>query len=260
MHIVKVGGNELDVPGFAQDLAVQIKNMAEPTVVVHGGGRGVSSLQAKLGIQTTKVDGLRVSDEASLEVATMVLGGLANKRLVAAFQHAGLDAIGLSGVDGGVVRATKKKHPTHDLGYVGQVAEVRTKLLTGMLSRGHTVVLAPISLGIDGHLYNVNADDVAAAVAIACAATALSFVTNVPGVKDGDRLVERITTDEVDGLEKAGVVQGGMVPKLRAARGAAAGGVQRVRIVDLAGLSAGRGTLVLHTRTTTDAPRADATA
>ena len=216
----------------------------------------MTSLQSKLGIQTTKVDGLRVSDEASLDVATMVLCGLANKRLVAAFQHVGLDAIGLCGADGAVVRATKKMHPYHDLGFVGQVAEVRTKLLATMLSRGHTVVLAPISLGIDGHLYNVNADEVAAAVAIACGATALSFVTNVPGVKSGEGVIDHVMTSEIDSLEKVGIVQGGMVPKLRSAKQAALGGVKQVRIVDLHGLSSGQGTLVLHTRKPAGAPNA----
>lgn len=250
MHVVKVGGNELDVPGFAEALAINVKNLGEPTLVVHGGGRAVSSLQRRLGITPAKIDGLRVTDAASLEVATMVLCGLANKRLVAAFQCAGLDALGLSGVDGGLVRATKK---SHDLGFVGQVAHVRTALLSHLLSLGHTVVFAPISLGADGQIYNVNADEVAAAIAIAANADALSFVTNVPGVKDHDAVLQRVSTRQVGELERSGIVEGGMVPKLRAARDASLAGVGRVRIVDLMGLSSGAGTTVVasHDRTST---------
>jgi acetylglutamate kinase len=259
MHVVKVGGNELDVPGFAEALAINVKNLGEPTVVVHGGGRAVSSLQRRLGITPAKIDGLRVTDAASLEVATMVLCGLANKRLVAAFQCAGLDALGLSGVDGGLVRATKKSHE-HDLGFVGQVAHIRTELLSHLLSLGHTVILSPISLGADGLLYNVNADEVAAATAIAANADALSFVTNVPGVMDNDAVIGRISTQQIGALERSGVVEGGMVPKLRAARDASLAGVARVRIVDLMGLSSGTGTVVVASQNRTSTHPMDATA
>ncbi len=258
MHIVKVGGNELDVPGFAEALAVNVKNLAEPSVIVHGGGRGVTSLQRKLGIRTTKVDGLRVTDEASLEVAVMVLAGLANKRLVAAFQKAGLDAIGLSGADAGLVRATKKRH-SRDLGFVGEVALVRTEAISNLLSHGHTVVLSPICLGADSHLYNVNADEVAAGIAIAANAHALSFLTNVAGVMNDGEVIDRIPTHHIAELERANTVEGGMVPKLRSARTAALAGVERVRIVDLGGLVTGKGTHVVAMPDGALAPHVEAT-
>lgn len=247
MHVIKVGGNELDVPGFAEALAGHVKRLERPTVVVHGGGRTVSSIQHRLGITPSKVDGLRVTDAASLEVAVMVLCGLANKRLVAAFVRADLDAIGLSGVDGGLVGAVKKPH-TRDLGFVGRVEHVRTQLLERLLSLGHTVILSPISLGFDGQLYNVNADEVAAATAIASKAEALSFVTNVAGVKRDGVVIRRLGTSEIEGLERDGTVEGGMIPKLRAAREAALAGVAKVRILDLAGLSSGGGTVVAASR------------
>jgi acetylglutamate kinase len=242
MHILKLSGDKLDNEAFLGEFAGYVAAQADPLVVVHGGGRGIADLQAKLGLPAVKVDGLRVTDADSLVVAQMVLSGLANKRLVAALLAAGVDAVGLSGVDGGLLHCAKKAHPTVDLGYVGEITAVRADLLTNLLERGLTAVISPISLG-PGHLpYNVNADEVAGAVALALHANLLDFVSNVPGVMADGRILPHLTPAQCDTLRQNGVIHGGMIPKVQAALDAVAQGVAQARIVNLAGLLSNGGT------------------
>jgi acetylglutamate kinase len=244
-RVIKIGGNEMNVDGFLDDLAGQVAGVAtdEPVVIVHGGGQEIADLQSRLGIEPVKIDGLRVTDAASLGVAEMVLSGRANKQIVRALLAAGLDAIGLSGVDGRLLAARKKEHPTADLGLVGEVVAVRAHLLQRLLQVGLIPVISPISLGNDGQTYNVNADEVATAVAAALGADTLDFVSNVPGVLAGGELVRHLSPDEAEALIVDGTITGGMIPKVRAALDALARGVPQVRIVDLAGLRGGGGTV-----------------
>ena len=173
----------------------------------------------------------------------MVLSGRANKQIVRALLAAGLDAVGLSGDDGRLLTARKKEHPTADLGLVGEIVAVRAHLLQRLLQVGITPVISPISLSNDGQTYNVNADEAATAIAAALGAEALDFVSNVPGVLAGGELVPRLSPDETETLIADGVISGGMIPKVRAALDALARGVPQVRIVDLAGLRGGGGTV-----------------
>jgi acetylglutamate kinase len=242
MHILKISGDKLDNEAFLSEFAGYVAAQVEPVVVVHGGGRGIADLQAKLGLPTVKVDGLRVTDAESLLVAQMVLSGLVNKRLVAALLAAGVDAVGLSGVDGGLLRCRKKQHPTADLGYVGEITAVRADLLTNLLQREVTAVLSPISLGPGYQPYNVNADEVASAVALSLRANLLDFVSNVPGVLADGRILPHLTPAQCDTLRQNGVIQGGMIPKVHAALDAVAQGVAQARIVDLNGLLNNGGT------------------
>ncbi len=246
MRILKIGGNELSDPAFLQQLGETIARLQEPAalpvVVVHGGGKGIARLQEKLGLETVKVDGLRVTDLASLNVAEMVLSGQSNKIVVKALLEAGVDAVGLSGVDGGLLRCRKKAHPTADLGYVGEIVAVRRDLLQKMMAVELTVVLSPISLGLDGLTYNVNADEAAGAVATACAAEELTFVSNVPGVLHDGLVLPQLTAPQVEELIAEGVISAGMIPKVRAALQAIERGVARARIVNLAGLLQDGGT------------------
>jgi acetylglutamate kinase len=244
-RVIKIGGNELNVDGFLDELAGQVAGVAadEPVLIVHGGGQEIAALQTRLGIEPVKVDGLRVTDAASLNVAEMVLSGRANKQIVRALLAAGLDAIGLSGVDGRLLAARQKAHPTADLGLVGEVTAVRAHLLQRLLQVGLIPVISPISLGNDGQTYNVNADEAATAIAAALEAEALDFVSNVPGVLDNGELVPHLSSDEAEALIANGVIAGGMIPKVRAALDALARGVPQVRIVDLAGLRGGGGTV-----------------
>jgi len=249
MRILKIGGNELSDPDFiallGKSAAYLINETGSPLVIVHGGGRAIASLQTQLGLETIKVDGLRVTDPESLNVAQMVLSGQSNKIVVKALLSAGVDALGLSGVDGGLLRCRKKEHPTADLGYVGEIVEVRSDLLDKLVSLGLTPVLSPISLGMDGLTYNVNADEAASAVARACRAEELVFVSNVPGVLYEGELVPSLTAMEVEKYIKKGIINGGMIPKVRSALQAVASGAARVRIVNLAGLLTGSGSTIV---------------
>jgi len=242
--VLKIGGNELDTPGFLDDLAAVVAAMASLPVVVHGGGKEIARLQQELGLTPRFVEGLRVTDEASLRVAEMVLSGLVNKRLVAAFITAGVRALGLSGVDLGLIRVEKMQHPTRDLGRVGRVVAVRGEVLEGFLSQGIVPIVSPISAGADGLTYNVNADHAAVALARAIGAEALVFITNVPGVLVHDQPAARLTIDEAQALIAEGTITGGMIPKVQSALEAIEAGVREARITDLAGMRKGGGTTI----------------
>jgi acetylglutamate kinase len=243
MKILKIGGNELDQPEFLKELAEAVDQIDDPVLIVHGGGRAIAGLQARLGIEAVKVDGLRITDAESLAVAQMVLSGQANKAIVTALLAAGLDALGLSGVDGGLLRCRKKVHPSVDLGFVGEIVQVRVEVVHWLMAQGMTVVLSPISLGLDGQIYNVNADEAAAALALAFGAELLDFVSNVPGVLHGEMVIPSLTPLQTEQLIASGVIRDGMVPKVRAALHAIACGVPQARIVNLAGLRSSGGTL-----------------
>jgi len=245
IRVIKIGGNEMNTPGFLQELAAQLARLAAagPLVVVHGGGQDIAALQARLGLEPVKVDGLRVTDAESLAVAQMVLSGHTNKHVVRTLLAAGLDAVGLSGVDGGLLRCRKKAHPTVDLGLVGEVTSVRAGLLDKLIEAGLVPVVSPVSLGEDGQIYNVNADEAAGAIAAALAAAALDFVSNVPGVLAKGDLLPELSAAAAEALIADGTVSGGMIPKVRTALDALDRGIPRVRIVNLAGLGAGGGTI-----------------
>jgi acetylglutamate kinase len=243
--VLKVGGSELDNAAFVDGLVETLRQLGQSwaVAVVHGGGKAIARLQARLNLQPRFVEGLRVTDDASLDVAEMVLSGLVNKRLVGRLVSEGIPAMGMSGVDDGLFRVEKMRHATHDLGWVGEISETHPAQVTSLLACGITPVVSPISLGLDGHTYNVNADHAAAALACALEAEELAFVSNVPGVLCGDgECLPALTPDEVDALIDSGEISGGMVPKVRSALSALAAGVPRVRITDLQGLMADEGT------------------
>lgn len=228
LRVIKVGGNELDDPRWTEGLARGIAQLPGRVVLVHGGGKEVTRLQRLLGAEPLWQDGLRVTTPEALQAVQMVLSGQVNKRLVAGLLGAGVDAVGISGEDGGLLRATLAQGGA--LGRVGEVAEVRTSLLWTLLSQGITPVISPLSRGADGDPLNVNADDAAAAVASALGASELLLVSNVAGVRSTDATLTEVEMDKVESLIAAGVVTGGMVPKLKAALRALAAGVACVRI------------------------------
>jgi acetylglutamate kinase len=248
MRVLKIGGNELSDPAFlallGQNVAALRAETVDPLLIVHGGGRDIAAMQAQLGLETIKVDGLRVTDADSLAAAQMVLSGHTNKVIVKALLAAGVDALGVSGVDAGLLRCRKKAHPAADLGFVGEIVSARAALLQQLAALGLVVVLSPISLGLDGQTYNVNADEAAAAAALALRAEELVFISNVPGVLRGEQLLPRLTAGETEDLIAAEVINGGMIPKVRAALDAVAQGVARARITNVAGLRGGGTTFV----------------
>lgn len=254
--VLKIGGNEVDDDAFLSGLAraiAALRTRCAP-VVVHGGGKEIARLQQALGLEPRFVDGLRVTDEETLALTEMVLSGAVNKRLVARFLAHGVPAVGLSGVDGGLLRARRLVHPSGDLGWVGEVTEVDPTLPRLILGQGMVPVVSPVSLGPEGRPYNVNADHAAAALARALGAGSLAFVTNVPGVLAGGRVVERLLAGEAEEWITQGVISGGMVPKVRAALDVVSSGVPEVRIVDLDGLQTGGGTRVMAGLPASDRP------
>jgi len=236
-RVAKIGGNELDRPGWLEQCARALKAV-EPLVVVHGGGRAITALSERLRLPAEKRDGLRVTTPEIAEVVEMVLAGPINRQVVAALRSAGLDALGLAGVDGGLLTATRAPG---DLGHVGEITGVRTALLESLLLAGLTPVLAPIAPpstpsegeGADPRPFNVNADQAAAAVAAALRAAELLFVSDVPGVAVGGVAQPEIAVTEIEGLIASGVARDGMAAKLRAAAAALRGGARSVRIGDL---------------------------
>ncbi|CAN5682643.1 acetylglutamate kinase [soil metagenome] len=230
IRVVKIGGSALADAGWLTAFASAAASSRAPLVVVHGGGPDITALSDRLGIEVRWHEGRRVTPPAALDVASMVLTGRVNKRIVTALLAAGVDAIGLSGIDGGLLRADVMEGGV--LGRVGRVTAVRAGLLRGLLAGGHTVVISPISLGSDGDALNVNADDAAAAVAAALNATELVFLTDVPGVQDAAGLRQLLDPVEAAGLVQTGVAWGGMGVKLSAGVKALDCGVPAVRIGD----------------------------
>jgi acetylglutamate kinase len=239
--VIKVGGNDLDKPGFVVDLARAVAelNQHTPCILVHGGGQAVTHLQRQLGIQPVYVNGQRVTDEASLQAVEMVLSGLVNKQLVLALLRAGVDAMGMSGVDRGLLQVEPW---APELGRVGRIVGVRTEALSAFCGQGVVPVVSPISLGPEG-CYNVNADHAAGAIAAALKAPHATFVTNVPGVRVGDEVAPSLSVAQANDLIAREIITGGMIPKVQAALAAIASGVQQAIITDLPGLRSGTGTV-----------------
>lgn len=230
VKVVKIGGAALADAGWLSGFAAAVAAVRTPLVIVHGGGPDISALSDRLGIEVRWHEGRRVTPPEALDVASMVLTGRVNKKIVGALLAAGVDTLGLSGIDGNLLLAEIVENGA--LGRVGRIESVRTALLSGLLQLGHTIVVSPISLGRDGEPLNVNADDVAAAIAAAIGATELLFLTDVPGVRDAAGLRSLLGADEAASLIETGVAFGGMSIKLGAAMKALDSGVAAVRIGD----------------------------
>jgi acetylglutamate kinase len=236
--VMKYGGAAMEAAGlaasFALDVALLQSAGIEP-VIVHGGGPAVTKMSARLGIETTFVDGLRVTDAETLDVATMVLAGKLNTEVVATLVAEGVRAVGLSGVDGGLLLA--RKHAPDggpDLGFIGEVVHVQAEVLSTLLARRFVPVVASIAIDEAGQAYNLNADVVASELAIALGAQKLVYVNDVPGLigPSGDLLSELSAEQCLDLLSRDAVVDGGMIPKLESAVRALKAGVGRVHLVD----------------------------
>jgi len=198
---------------------------------VHGGGVQLTRMLKALGIESRFVNGLRVTDKETRDVAVMVLAGRVNKGLVAALGALGQPAVGLCGGDGLIFRA-RKKRTSDDIGFVGEIASTDPRWLEAIWQLSSVPVISSIALGFDGEYYNVNADEMAAACAIACNADALVFLTDVPGVKGATGEVLRwLSIDQIAEMAQSAVISGGMLPKLGACREALLNGVKRVRIL-----------------------------
>jgi len=229
--VVKIGGALCDDPVARAALARACRGHPTPLVLVHGGGLSLTRVQQALGERPRFVEGRRVTDARSLETADMVLSGATNHALVRALTAAGRPAVGLSGCDAALVRCAL----VPQLGRVGAPVEIKPFVLHLLLGAGYTPVISPISLGPDGEAVNVNADEVACALAVALRAPRLLLLSDVSGVQVEDELRADVAEDEVESLIVARHVTGGMVPKLRAAAAAIASGVDEVLIAGYAG-------------------------
>ena len=233
--VVKYGGAAMDKAGlassFAQDVML-LRSVGIKPVIVHGGGPAVTQMSDRLGIETTFVDGLRVTDAETLDVATMVLAGKLNTDVVSTLVAGGVSAVGLSGVDGRLLLARKTDGP--DLGFVGEVIHVEAGVLATLLDASFVPVVASIAMDETGQAYNVNADVVAAELAVALGAHKLVYLNDVPGLigPSGDLLSELSATNVQELLLVPGVVEGGMIPKLESAIRAIRAGIERVHLVD----------------------------
>jgi acetylglutamate kinase len=256
--VLKLGGELLEAPDRLAGVVAAAAALAAqgPLIIVHGGGKEIDAECARRGIAKVAVDGLRVTDEATLDAVVAVLAGTINTRLVAALSAAGLGAIGLTGADAGVARVTKA--PPHqavdgrvvDLGRVGQpvVSDARG-LLAHLLAGGFVPTVACLGADAEGRLYNVNADTLAGHLAVSCGARELLIGGATPGVLDSrGATIARLGVADLDAMISDGTASAGMVAKLTAARGALLGGVVTVSIADgrtSEGLLARRGTTVV---------------
>lgn len=244
--VVKYGGHAMGDPELARDFAEDVtllKAVGINPVVVHGGGPQIGAMLAKLGVETQFVDGLRVTDAQTAQVAEMVLSGAINKELVGWIGQAGGRAVGISGKDGGFVRAAKVERTTRDpdsnieravdLGFVGDPRHVDRQVIDTISAAGMIPVVAPIGVGADGHTYNINADTMAGAVAAALGAARLFLLTDVAGVLDkAGELLTDLDPVRIAALRADGTVTGGMIPKLETCVHAVEGGVGAAVILD----------------------------
>jgi len=244
--VVKYGGHAMGeeelAEQFGADIAI-LKQVGINPVVVHGGGPQINAMLKRLAIQSTFVDGLRVTDAAMVEVVEMVLAGTVNKYVAGLINRAGALAVGVCGKDGGLIRARKltrtRRDPDSriekvlDLGFVGEPERVDVRVIHALTGAGLIPVIAPVGVGEDGQTYNINADTVAGAIAGALSATRLLMLTDVAGVLDGEqRLIPEMTVAEVEQGIARGMITGGMIPKVENCVDAVRGGAKGAVILD----------------------------
>mgnify|MGYP006116129891 FL=1 len=244
--VVKFGGNAMGkkeyVASFAEDI-VLLQQVGMLPIVVHGGGPQIGEMLAKLKIETEFIDGLRVTDSATIDVVEMVLCGVTNKSIVTAISNAGAKAVGISGKDGKLITAKRllniDQHTDSnvekaiDLGFVGVPEKIDPQVINALISEKMIPVIAPVGIGIDGLTYNINADTAAGAISAAMKASRMIMLTDVVGVLDKDgNLIPELTINESLELINSKVVIGGMIPKLKTCIEAVEGGAEAAVIMD----------------------------
>ena len=236
--VVKYGGSAMSNEELQKNVIKDVtllKLVGFKPIIVHGGGKEISRWVSKVGKGAQFVNGLRVTDDETMEIAEMVLGRV-NKRLVTMVEELGVKAVGLSGKDGQMLQVEKKYSDGQDIGYVGNITSVNPTILFDLLEKGYLPIVSPIGLGEDFSTYNINADDAACAIAKAVGADKLAFLTDIEGlykdINDKDSFISRITVSEAENLMEEGFIGGGMLPKLNNCTSAVANGVNRVHILD----------------------------
>ena len=236
--VVKYGGSAMSDEELQRNVIKDVtllKLVGFKPIIVHGGGKAISRWVDKIGKEPEFINGLRVTDEETMEVAEMVLGRV-NKSLVTMVEELGVKAIGISGKDGGLLKVDKRYADGKDIGYVGEIKQVDPKILYDLLENDFLPIVSPIGLDDDFATYNINADDAACAIADAMDADKLVFLTDIEGlyrdINDKSSFISRIHVSEAEDLINGGVIGGGMLPKLKNCTSAIRGGVNRVHILD----------------------------
>jgi len=236
--VVKYGGSAMANEEFQRNVIKDVtllKLVGFKPIIVHGGGKEISRWVGKVGKEAEFVNGLRVTDGETMEIAEMVLSKV-NKQLVTMVQELGVKAIGISGKDGGMLKVDKRYADGKDIGYVGNIREVDPTLLYDLLEKDFLPIVAPIGLSDEFEGYNINADDAACAIAKAVHAEKLAFLTDIEGlyrdIEDKSTFISRLSATEADELISGGVIGGGMLPKLNNCTDAIKNGVNRVHILD----------------------------
>ena len=246
--VIKYGGNAMindDLKNKVMEDVSLMKYIGMRPVIVNGGGPDITQFLKKVGKQSDFISGLRVTDEENVEIAEMVLDGKVNSDIVNLLNHRGVRAVGLSGKDAGLIRASKKLATVYDgdghkesvdIGYVGQVDSIDAKILVDLIANDYIPVIAPIGVGEDGESYNINADYVAAEIAGALKAEKLLLLTDTEGVykdfEDKDTFISSLTADEAREYIKNGVISGGMIPKIEACLKSLESGTNKIHIID----------------------------
>lgn len=236
--VVKYGGSAMSNEELQKNVIKDVtllKLVGFKPIIVHGGGKAISKWVGKVGKEAEFINGLRVTDEETMEIAEMVLGRV-NKSLVTMVQELGVKAVGISGKDGGLLKVDKKYADGQDIGYVGDIKEVDAKILYDLLENDFLPIVAPVGLDDEFNTYNINADDAACAIAKAVKADKLVFLTDIEGlyrdINDKSTFISRLTSSDAKALIDSGIIGGGMLPKLNNCTTAIEEGVSRVHILD----------------------------
>jgi len=254
LTLVKVGGKIVEDEGTLDSLLVDFSHIEGAKILVHGGGRLATKLAEQLGVESRMVDGRRITDAETLRIVTMVYAGLVNKNIVSHLQALGINAIGLTGADMNVIRASKRPVVDIDYGFAGDVEEVNSDALDLLLSNGIVPVLSPLTHDRHGSLLNTNADTIAAETAKALASSykvTLIYCFEKPGVlldeTDDNSVIPNLDREKYEKYKREGVITGGMIPKIDNALAAIEAGVERVIITRASTITDGKGTVISET-------------
>lgn len=233
--VIKIGGNVIDDEHALSIFLNDFSTIQKPKILIHGGGKLATALSQQLNIETKQIDGRRITDEKTLDVVIMVYAGLINKKIVSKLQAYNCNALGLTGADANLIEAHKRNHPTIDYGFVGDIDKINTEIITDLLAKNITPIIAPITHDKKGNLLNTNADTIAASIAIELSKNRkvtffYCFEKNglLNNLEDEHSIIEHITIDKIEQLKEKQIITGGMTPKIDNIANALKSGVEKV--------------------------------
>jgi acetylglutamate kinase len=235
LFVVKLGGSAMTDNGLNKSFALDISALRSSGIkiaIVHGGGKEITDLSNKLKVPVKFVNGLRVTDKSTMEIALMILAGKINKEIVSGLNKFKVNAVGISGIDGNLFKVEKLISGKHDLGYVGKILEINSDFINLLLPNDYIPVIAPIGFNDEGEMFNINADDAASALACALKAEKLIYLSDVGGVMHNGKIVKTIDYDIARQMIERNYITNGMIPKVMSAFKSINSGVKRVHIID----------------------------